>query len=210
MYGIKDLGKSLAPVGMLVMLESIRARIALNAKKGIATWLYIDEFHNLAAGASAEFLEKIWKEVRKLGGLCTGLTQNVVDLLVSKTVTTMLSNSEFVCLLRQSEPDREALERVLHLNENELAYVRNSETGCGLIKFGEKIIPNDNKLRKDGALYHMVNTNFHEIQANKKKMKPKQIVAAVQGWKDVNENDDSLSEDSTIPEERKLSYDSLN
>ena len=90
MYGIAGLGQEQAAIGMLIMLEGIRARIASNARKGKATWLYIDEFHNLASQEfSARYLEKIWKEVRKLGGLCTGATQNLADLLQSKVVETM-------------------------------------------------------------------------------------------------------------------------
>lgn len=183
-YGIRDLGKELAPVGMLVMLESIRSRIAQNAAKGIATWLYVDEFHNLVGESqsfSACFLEKIWKEVRKSGGLCTGITQNIVDLLASKTVETMLYNSEFVSLLRQSELELDVLSKVWKLSENELEFVRNSEKGCGLMKFGDKIIPKDNIIPKNNLLYDLVNTNFHEIQEMKKakKSKPKDILRAV-------------------------------
>jgi Type IV secretory pathway, VirB4 components len=212
-YGTRDLGKALAPVGQLIMLESIRTRIAQNAKKGIATWLYIDEFHNLVKGESAEYLEKIWKEVRKLGGLCTGITQNVIDLLVSKTVETMLSNSEFVCLLRQGEPDREELERVRRLNENELAYVQNSDFGHGLLQFGDKRIAFDNRLPKESVIYKLVNTNFHEIQEEKRKESKRKVTKRLKKvigkWHDDKRLEAQEEEDATIPEENKLSYETI-
>ena len=176
-YGIADLGKDLSSVGMLVMLESIRARIARNYRKGKVTWLYIDEFHNLASQpVSAAFLEKIWKEVRKLGGMVTGITQNIADLLKTKTVETMLCNSEYLNLLKQSDIEIDIFRDMLRFNENILEFVNNSECGCGILKFGDILIPKDNRLGKDSLLYRMVNTNFHEIHA--KKPKKKEVLAA--------------------------------
>ncbi len=167
-FGINNLGKEQAAIGMIVMLEHIRSRIAMNAKRGRATWLMIDEFHNLANNEySAMFLEKIWKEVRKLGGLCTAITQNIADLLESKTVETMLMNSEFVNLLSQKPREMELIQEVLGISENLLEYVCNSPSGCGLLKFGNKYIPKDNRLPKNTVMYQLFNTNFHEIQKMK-------------------------------------------
>ena len=105
-YGIRDLGTELSPITMLVMMESIQNRIVENGQKGKATWLYIDEFHVLLNSEySAKYLQQLWKKVRKQGGLCTGITQNVVDLLQNYTATTMLANSEFVALLKQANTD---------------------------------------------------------------------------------------------------------
>ena len=96
-YGIRDLGTELSPITMLVMMESIQNRIVENGQKGKATWLYIDEFHVLLNSEySAKYLQQLWKKVRKQGGLCTGITQNVVDLLQNYTATTMLANCETV------------------------------------------------------------------------------------------------------------------
>lgn len=154
---------------MIVMLEHIRTRIAMNAKRGKATWLFVDEFHNLANNEySAMFLEKIWKEVRKLGGLCTAITQNIADLLTSKVVETMLMNSEYVDLLSQKPREMDLLQEVLGVSENLLQYVCNSASGCGLLKFGNKYIPKDNRLPKNTVMYQLFNTNFHELQKMKK------------------------------------------
>jgi|GEM_PF-69598 len=183
-YGIGDLGNDLAPIGMLVMLEAIRGKIVRNSRRGRATWLFIDEFHRLAGQTfSAKFLEKIWKEVRKMGGLATGITQNITDLLTTKTVTTMLSNSEYIALLQQSDYDRETIGPLLGLSSNMLDFVKNSEKGCGILKFGRnKVIPFDNTIPKDTEVYRLVNTNFHEIHADgkkKEKLTAKKAKAAV-------------------------------
>lgn len=177
-FGTNELGNDLASVGQLIMLESIRSRIANNARKGIATWLYIDEFHNLAGQAfSASYLEKIWKEVRKFGGICTGVTQNIADLLRTKEVETMLCNSGYISLLAQSEIELPILSQALGLNSNLLEYVHQSEKGHGLLKFGNKYIPKSNEIPKGTPLYDLFNTDFHEKQ--KQMLKKREIKRAV-------------------------------
>lgn len=164
-YGIRDLGSDLASVAMLSMMENISGRIAKNAAKGRATWLYIDEFHVLLDKEySAKYLQGLWKKVRKQGGLCTGITQNVTDLLNSYTATTMLSNSEFVVLLRQSPTDLGKMTEVINVSKSELEYAINSEKGKGLLKHGTVVVPFDNQIDKDSMLYQMYNTNLHEMQ----------------------------------------------
>ncbi len=172
-YGIADLGEEQSGIGMLIMLEGIRARIARNAVKGRATWLYVDEFHNMTAHQyTANFFEKIWKEVRKLGGICTAITQNIADCLSLKTIETMLCNSEYIAFFNQSEIEMEILRNTLRISENLLEYVQNTSPGCGLLKFGGgTFIPADARIPKDSEMYRLANTNFHEIQKAKRKEK---------------------------------------
>ena len=166
-YGISDLGQEQFAVGILIMLESIRARIARNAKAGKATWLFIDEFHNLAGDYfSARYLEKIWKEVRKMGGVCTGITQNMEDLTQSKVIETMLSNSEYVSFLSAGALEEELVRDIFSLSDNLIRFIHNAPRGCGLIKFGEKYIPKDARLKKGSPMYDLFNTDFHEIYRN--------------------------------------------
>ena len=162
-YGIRDLGAELSPITMLVMMESIQQRIVENGKRGRATWLYIDEFHVLLNSEySAKYLQQLWKKVRKQGGLCTGITQNVVDLLQNYTATTMLANSEFVALLKQANTDSSKMAEVIGVSEAQLRFVTNSPSGMGLIKCGSAVIPFDNQISKDTGLYKLYNTNIHE------------------------------------------------
>ena len=126
-YGIRDLGTELSPITMLVMMESIQNRIVENGKRGKATWLYIDEFHVLLNSEySAKYLQQLWKKVRKQGGLCTGITQNVIDLLQNYTATTMLANSEFVALLKQANTDSSKMAEVIGVSEAQLRFVTNA------------------------------------------------------------------------------------
>lgn len=170
-YGIRDLGTELSPITMLVMMESIQNRIIANGKRGVATWLYIDEFHVLLNSEySAKYLQQLWKKVRKQGGLCTGITQNVVDLLQNYTATTMLANSEFVALLKQANTDSSKMAEVIGVSEAQLRFVTNTQSGMGLMKCGNVVIPFDNQIEKGTDLYNLYNTNIHEkIAAEKKK-----------------------------------------
>ena len=169
-YGIRDLGTELSPITMLVMMESIQNRIVENGKRGKATWLYIDEFHVLLNSEySAKYLQQLWKKVRKQGGLCTGITQNVVDLLQNYTATTMLANSEFVALLKQANTDSSKMAEVIGVSEAQLRFVTNTSSGMGLIKCGSVVIPFDNQISKDTDLYRLYNTNIHEKIAEQKK-----------------------------------------
>lgn len=163
-YGTRDLGKELGAISTLVMLENISARIAENAKIGRATWLYIDEFHTvLDKEYSAKYLYTLWKKVRKLGGLCTGITQNIVDMLQNYTAVTMLGNSEFIALLKQANVDSQELSRVAGIPEAQLRFVNNSPSGTGIIKHGSICIPFDNRMSKEeNPIYALFNTNLHE------------------------------------------------
>ena len=168
-YGICDLGTELSPITMLVMMESIQNRIIENGKKGVATWLYIDEFHVLLNSEySAKYLQQLWKKVRKQGGLCTGITQNVVDLLQNYTATTMLANSEFVALLKQANTDSSKMAEVIGVSEAQLRFVTNTQSGMGLMKCGNVVIPFDNTIEKGTDLYNLYNTNIHERIAMEK------------------------------------------
>ena len=167
---LRELGTELSPITMLVMMESIQNRIVENGKRGKATWLYIDEFHVLLNSEySAKYLQQLWKKVRKQGGLCTGITQNVVDLLQNYTATTMLANSEFVALLKQANTDSSKMAEVIGVSEAQLRFVTNTASGMGLIKCGSVVIPFDNQISKDTDLYRLYNTNIHEKIAEQKK-----------------------------------------
>ena len=169
-YGIRDLGTELSPITMLVMMESIQNRIIENGKRGVATWLYIDEFHVLLNSEySARYLQQLWKKVRKQGGLCTGITQNVVDLLQNYTATTMLANSEFVALLKQANTDSSKMAEVIGVSEAQLRFVTNTQSGMGLMKCGNVLIPFDNTIEKGTDLYNLYNTNIHEKIAMEKR-----------------------------------------
>jgi len=162
-YDIRDLGKQLLPVGMLVVLDSVFNRIIHNRKMGRNTWVYIDEIYLLFQHEySANFLFTLWKRVRKYGACCTGLTQNVDDLLQSHTARTMLANSEFLVMLNQAATDRAELAQLLNISDNQLSYITNVDSGRGLIKCGSTIVPFMNVFPKNTRLYKLMSTKFME------------------------------------------------
>ena len=158
-YDILDLGKQLLPVGMLVVLDSILNRITANRAKGKNTFIFIDEIYLLFQHSnSANFLETLWKRVRKYGAFCTGITQNVDDLLQSHTARTMLANSEFVIMLNQASTDRIRLAELLNISDTQLSHITNVETGRGLMKVGSVLVPFVNKFPHDTKLYRLMTT----------------------------------------------------
>ena len=157
-YDIRDLGRQLLPVGMLVVLDSIFNRIIRNRQQGRNTWIYIDEIYLLFQHEySANFLFTLWKRVRKYRACCTGITQNVDDLLQSHTARTMLANSEFLVMLNQAATDRTELARLLNISDNQLSYITNVDSGRGLIKCGSAIVPFMDNFPKN-RLYRLMTT----------------------------------------------------
>jgi len=158
-YDILDLGKQLLPIGMLVVLDSIINRITQNRAKGRNTFIIIDEIYLLFQHEySANFLFTLWKRVRKYGAFCTGITQNVDDLLQSHTARTMLANSEFIVMLNQASTDRMELAKLLNISDLQLSYITNVDAGNGLIKVGSSLVPFTDKFPRNIKLYRLMTT----------------------------------------------------
>ena len=163
-YDILDLGKQLQPIGMLVVLDSILNRITQNRAKGRNTFIFIDEIYLLFQHEySANFLFTLWKRVRKYGAYCTGITQNVDDLLQSHTARTMLANSEFIIMLNQASTDRIELAKLLNISDLQLSYITNVGAGQGLLKVGSSLVPFVNKFSRNTELYKLMTTKFGEV-----------------------------------------------
>ena len=163
-YDILDLGKQLQPIGMLVVLDSILNRITQNRAKGRNTFIFIDEIYLLFQHEySANFLFTLWKRVRKYGAYCTGITQNVDDLLQSHTARTMLANSEFIIMLNQASTDRIELAKLLNISDLQMGYITNVGAGQGLLKVGSSLVPFVNKFPHNTELYKLMTTKFGEV-----------------------------------------------
>lgn len=164
-YDTMDLGKELKTMGMLIVLDQIWNRITKNRAIGRNTWIYIDEIYLLFKNDySANYLQELYKRARKWGGIPTGITQNVEDLLLSDLARTMLSNSEFILMLDQAASDREALEGLLKISPEQMHFVTNAEIGQGLLIAGNAIIPFIDKFPKDTELYRMMTTKPDELR----------------------------------------------
>lgn len=163
MFGLQKLGKGLRKISMLVMLECIKERILRNAEAGIATRLYIDEFRELLDDEmSIEYIKSLWMLVRSLGGIITGMTQNVSDLLKSYSTSAILENTEFFILLKHKDAARDVLMDNMGLSESITKYVLTAGPGQGLIKYGNMILATDMTIPRKSKVYHMINHSFHE------------------------------------------------
>lgn len=165
-YDIKDIGNNIKALAMLVVLDSVWNRIIENKKKGRNTWFYIDEIYLLfKTETSANFLRELWKRARKWGGVPTGITQNVSDLLGNDTARTMLSNCDFVQMLNQAPLDRNALAELLNISSTQLSYITNSSPGEGLIYTGSSILPFTDNFPKNTRMYQAMTSKLEEVVA---------------------------------------------
>lgn len=163
-YDIRDLNGNLKTQSMLLILDYIWNRLSENRDKGRKTYIYFDEAHLLFQDEhSLDYLRMLWKRARKYGGVLTGITQNVEDLLKDDKSRSMLSNSEFLVLLKQNPTDAAKLQDILHFTDSEIQYVNDTPAGHGILVFGGKTkIPFYDEFPKDTKLYSMMTTNFSE------------------------------------------------
>lgn len=158
-YDVKDLGKQLRTLGMLIVLDQIWNRITRNRAQRRRTWLYIDEIQLLfSSEVCSEYFFQLWGRARKWGAIPTGITQNVENLLVSEQARTMLSNSDFVMMLNQAQPDRMELAGLLNISNRQLSSITNAEPGHGLLVAGKAIVPFANDFPRDTQLYKLMTT----------------------------------------------------
>ena len=163
-YDIRDLNGNLKTQSMLLILDYVWNRLSRNRDLGRATYIYFDEAHLLFADEYAlDYLRMLWKRARKYGGVLTGITQNVEDLLKDDKSRSMLSNSEFLVLLKQNPTDAAKLQDILHFTDSEIAYVNDTPAGHGILVLGGKDkIPFYDEFPKDTELYSKMTTNFSE------------------------------------------------
>lgn len=167
-FDIKDLGKELKTMGMLIVLDQIWNRVTQNRQKGKRTWLYIDEIYLLFQNEySSNYLFELYKRARKWGLIPTGITQNVEDLLLSDNARRMLSNSDFIIMLNQATSDRVELASLLDISNPQLSFVTNVKEGQGLVFAGNAIVPFKDEFPKETELYKMMTTKLEEV-GNKK------------------------------------------
>ena len=158
-YDIKDLGKQLKTMGMLIVLDQVWNRITTNRERGVRTWLYIDEMQLLFTNEYSEnYFFELWSRARKWGAIPTGITQNVETLLLSDLARRMLSNSDFVMMLNQAKSDRSQLVRLFDISEEQEKFVVNAPEGYGLMVFGDTTLPFYDHFPKDTQLYKMMST----------------------------------------------------
>ena len=161
-FDIRELGKQLKKIGMLIVQDQVWNRVTLNRSAHKATRYYIDEFHLLLKEEqTATYSVEIWKRFRKWGGIPTGITQNIKDLLASREIENIFENSDFIYMLNQAAGDRQILAKHLNISPTQLSYVTNSNEGEGLLFYGNVIIPFVDRFPKN-RLYQLLTTRPEE------------------------------------------------
>ena len=167
-FDIKELGNQLKKIGMLIVQDQVWGRVTANRSAGKSTRYYIDEFHLLLKEEqTATYSVEIWKRFRKWGGLPTGITQNVKDLLRSPEIANILENSDFIYMLNQASDDRSILAQRLNISPHQLSYVTNSGEGEGLLFYGNVILPFIDRFPTDLELYRIMTTKLNEVAQEK-------------------------------------------
>ena len=165
-YDIKELGKQLKKLGMLIVQDQVWGRVTANREAHKSTRYYIDEFHLLLKEEqTAAYSVEIWKRFRKWGGIPTGITQNVKDLLASQEIENIFENSDYIYMLNQAAGDREILAKKLGISQHQLSYVTQSGEGEGLLFYGNVILPFVDRFPKDLKLYSIMTTKPTETTA---------------------------------------------
>ena len=162
-YDIKELGKQLKKIGMLIVQDQVWNRVTVNREARKSTRYYIDEMHLLLKEEqTAAYTVEIWKRFRKWGGIPTGITQNVKDLLASREVENIFENSDYIYMLNQASGDRQILAKHLNISPHQLSYVTHSGEGEGLLFYGSVILPFIDRFPKDTELYRIMTTHLSE------------------------------------------------
>ena len=169
-YDIKELGKQMKKLGMLIVQDQVWGRVTANRSSGKSTRYYMDEMHLLLKEEqTAAYSVEIWKRFRKWGGIPTGLTQNVKDLLSSREVENIFENSDMIIMLNQAAGDRQILAKQLNISPHQLSYVTHSGEGEGLLFFGNVILPFVDRFPTDLELYRIMTTKLGEISEGAQK-----------------------------------------
>ena len=170
-YDILDLGKQLKTMGLLVITDAMLNRVTENWKQGKRTHIFLDEFHVVFENEySGAFFNSAWRRFRKRNAFPTAITQNVEYLLDSVLASTMISNSEYIVMLNQAEPDRAKLATLLNISTEQMGYITNADAGCGLVKYGSSLVPFVNRFPTNTRLYKLMTTKPGEDSVNRGRM----------------------------------------
>ena len=165
-YDVKELGKQLKKIGMLIVQDQVWNRVTVNREAHKSTRYYIDEFHLLLKEEqTAAYSVEIWKRFRKWGGIPTAITQNIKDLLASREIENIFENSDYIYMLNQASGDRQILAKHLNISPHQLSYVTHSGEGEGLLFYGSVILPFVDRFPKDTELYRIMTTKPQEQTA---------------------------------------------
>ena len=164
-FVLKNLGENLRKIAMHITNELVTSAVNSNFQNGMATWCYFDEFHVLLRDSlTASYFVAVWKMLRKKGCVPSALTQNVKDLLASREIENILENTDFMVLLSQAQGDRAILAKQLGISAHQLSYITQSESGKGLLFYGNTTIPVMDRFPQDTEIYRLLTTRPEDMK----------------------------------------------
>lgn len=176
-YNLLKLPTKTMEMAMKVCLTSVWKDVVANREEneryhtGRSIWVYLDEFHHfLKTRSSADTIMAYYKRVRKYGGVMTGITQDVADLLNTEQGEAMYNNTGFFVFLNQSPNGRQKIKELHNVSDALMEYITDQPVGKGLIYNNSVMIPFDYNIPKDTELYRIMSTNPHD-DAEKKRIK---------------------------------------
>lgn len=164
-WDIKDLGKSMKTIGLLIVTGQIWNRATLNRELGVRSYFYTDEWQLVLKNEYAlNFYDELYTRARKWGIVPTVITQNIQRVLANETARLILSNCDFLLIMAQSHHDALALQELLNLSDFQMRQIRTERKGYGLLVAGDKIVPFENHFPENTQLYRMYTTKFDDLR----------------------------------------------
>lgn len=168
-YDVSKIGSGMKALGLQIAFNDSWNKVLYNSTKGLYTWQYIDEAHRFVSTENAAaMLKTAWKEGRQFGAVNTAITQDPEDFINNEIGRTMVNNSDFVMMLKQSMISRRQLTALFGLSPTQQKYITNNPKGSGLIYTGKTIVPFKNEFPKDLDLYTLMSTDPKDFEKQQK------------------------------------------
>ncbi len=159
-FNLKRLTGKLKPFAMMVIQDYIWNQVVSSQGK-VTTRIYFDEVQLFfKEEAQAIFFTELYSRVRKYGAIATAITQNIETLMNKEEGRKLVSNSEFMILLKHKKSDLKALSKAITLTPTLTRYIEKPKSkGTGLIVAGQVVVPFENPIPKQTRLFELVATD---------------------------------------------------
>ena len=164
-YNLKYMPEKMKEMAMKVCLANIWTRVIQNQESNRLNhtskyiWVYMDEFYLfMQTEGSATTIQVYYKRIRKYGGIMTGITQDIADLLRTPQGQGMYNNTGFFLIMNQSPLGRNEIQRQFEVSDSLIDYIKDKPPGMGLFYNNTTLIPFDYHLPNDTKLYKLMTT----------------------------------------------------
>lgn len=159
-FNLKRLTGKLKPFAMMVIQDYIWNQVVASQGR-LTTRIYFDEVQLFfKEEAQAIFFTELYSRVRKYGAIATAITQNIETLMNKEEGRKLVSNSEFMILLKHKKSDLKALSTAISLTPTLTRYIEKPKSkGTGLIVAGQVVVPFENPIPRHTRLFELVATD---------------------------------------------------